>query len=421
MPLVIEALYIHIPFCASRCSYCAFATEATSDAALMDAYTEALVSQLRRASRAGLLGGVRTIYIGGGTPTHLGRRRLGSLCYAVSLSVCLENVREYTVEANPESLDAPLVRDLYALGVDRFSLGVQSFDDDILAKFGRPHTADDARRAISAVLERTDRLSIDLICGAPGQPPSSWEAGVREAVHLGATHMSVYPLSVEEGTPLERSVLAGRIASPDDDAQADMMLSASRILADAGFHRYEIASFALPGRESLHNTAYWTGVEYLGLGAAAASMLSPASWQACLDAGIFESPRAGETDGHMVTASGIDTHMVTAPAADVARIRVSARPDPAAWAASPGSSVRDIETLDARESVLEDVMLGMRMSRGIDASLTDRAIDLVPELPATLSKLADEGLVTSDASGTRPTERGWLLGNEIFSAIWNLA
>lgn len=407
---MIGALYIHVPFCVRRCAYCAFPTMACSDGALMDSYVGSLELALRRAAKAGLLGGVKTVYIGGGTPSYLGSRRLESLLYTISLSVDVSRVGEFTVEANPDSLSAPMVRDLYALGVDRMSLGVQSFDDDVLGVYGRVHDAARARQAIADVKERFDDFSIDLICGGPGQSMESWEESLEEAVSSGATHVSVYPLMLEEGTPLARSVAEGRLAAPDDDVEADMMLKARDVLEAAGMCRYETASYAYPGHEAKHNCAYWSGVEYLGLGAGASSMLSPEDFAACREVGLFGEARGedGSPLGGKLPGS-------------CARVRASAAFDPSAFASSTGRAAVDVECLSEREAALEDAMLGMRRSDGISEELVERASRLVPELYGELSRLEDLGLVVHEKGRFAPTERGWLCGNEVFGAIWGLA
>ena len=228
---MIEALYLHLPFCVSRCAYCDFATSACDDGARMDAYVEALCLQLRRAAKAGLLGQVKTIYIGGGTPTHLGSRRLNTLVYTLSLSVNLENVVEFTCEANPESIDERMVADLFSLGVNRFSIGAQSFDDAVLRGYGRVHDAAAIDAALAAVRTRTNNVSLDLICGGPGQSMESWRESLRHAIDADVSHVSVYPLMLEDDTPLAHRVEMGECEVADEDAQADMMLEAEQMLS----------------------------------------------------------------------------------------------------------------------------------------------------------------------------------------------
>lgn len=400
---MIEGLYLHIPFCAKRCAYCDFATEACHDDVRMDAYIDGLSLAIRRASRKGLLGTVKTIYIGGGTPSYLGARRLNSLVYLISLSINLDNVEEFTVEANPDSLDDRMVKDLFALGVDRFSLGAQSFDDEVLRAYGRIHDARQIDRAVACIRGRVKNFSLDLICGGPGQSMQSWEDSLRRALASGAKHISVYPLTLEEGTPLFAQVEAGTCERPDEDVEADMMEHAGEVLEAAGMHRYEVASYAYPGFESRHNSSYWSGVEYLGLGAGAASMLSCEDYHACIDAGLFGPDRGCElSEG-------------------AARVRVDCDADTTAFNDSLGVPHVQVETLTNVQAQLEDLMLGMRKSSGVSFEQVSRAAALLPEVSGVFASLEKRGLVSEKQGRYVPTERGWLCGNEVYGAIWGLA
>ena len=400
---MIEGLYLHIPFCAKRCAYCDFATEACHDDARMDAYIDGLSLAIRRASRKGLLGSVKTIYIGGGTPSYLGARRLNSLVYLISLSINLDNVEEFTVEANPDSLDERMVKDLFALGVDRFSLGAQSFDDEVLRAYGRIHDARQIEQAVACIRGRVENFSLDLICGGPGQSMQSWEDSLRRALASGAKHISVYPLTLEEGTPLFAQVEAGTCERPDEDVEADMMERAGEVLEAAGMHRYEVASYAYPGFESRHNSSYWSGVEYLGLGAGAASMLSCEDYHACIDAGLFGPDRGCElSEG-------------------AARVRVDCDADTTAFNGSLGVPHVQVETLTNVQAQLEDLMLGMRKSSGVSFEQVSRAAALLPEVSGVFASLEERGLVSEKQGRYVPTERGWLCGNEVYGAIWGLA
>ncbi|MVX59898.1 radical SAM family heme chaperone HemW [Enterorhabdus mucosicola] len=363
-----KALYLHIPFCVKRCGYCDFATTAAAaDAPAMDEHVESLVLDIRRASKEGELGALETVYIGGGTPSHLGIARLSSLLYALSLSMHLTPEVECTMEANPESLTVPMVRDIWALGVNRLSIGVQSFDDGVLRRLGRAHDGDGARRAVAAAQARFENVSVDLMCGIPGQSAASFEASVREAVSLGVTHVSVYPLTIEPHTPFDRAVMRGEMAEPDEDEEAAAMEAARLILENAGFQRYEVASYARPGFESRHNTAYWTGAPYLGLGASAVTMTQNA-------------------DRRMRVQDG-----------------------------------RVVDELDARQMAAEDLMLAMRMARGVADETVAAAAKRLPDAPAVFDELAALGLVRHVGGRWRPTDVGWLCGNELYGRLLDLA
>lgn len=363
-----KALYLHIPFCVRRCGYCDFATQAVErDSPVIDEYVESLVLDIRRASREGKLGALETVYLGGGTPSYIGMKRLSSLLYALGMSMHLEPEVECTMEANPESLTEPMVRDIWALGVNRLSLGVQSFDDEVLRILGRAHDADAARAAIAAAQTRFDNVSVDLMCGIPGQSAASFRRSVEEAVALGVKHVSVYPLTIEPGTPFDRAVLRGEMPEPDDDVEAEAMEEARAVLESAGFHRYEVASYALPGYESRHNTAYWTGKPYLGLGRSAVTMTQNAE----------------------------------------RRMRVQ--------------DDQVIDDLNARQMTAEDLMLGMRMAQGISGEQVQQAAALIPETPATFTELESLGLIVHEGERWKPTDQGWLCGNELYGRLLDLA
>ena len=218
-----KALYLHVPFCKQRCKYCDFVTQAiVCDSPELDAYTERLIHSIRTYSNNDVLGSLETVYLGGGTPSYLGNRRLSSLLYALSISMHLTPEVECTLEANPDSLTESMVKDLYALGVNRLSIGVQSFNDSLLKTLGRVHSTDQAKKAIETAQMRFENISIDLMCGLPGQTLEQFEKDLEQACKLGVTHISVYPLMVEEGTPFASMVDAGTLVV-NEDAGAECM------------------------------------------------------------------------------------------------------------------------------------------------------------------------------------------------------
>ncbi|MDR1088901.1 MAG: radical SAM family heme chaperone HemW [Coriobacteriales bacterium] len=364
-----ELLYIHLPFCRQRCAYCNFVTEAVpEDDPHMDAYLERLMRDIRAAAHAGELEHIRTMYLGGGTPTHFGHARLVELAYLLSLSIRLEQVEEYTVEANPDSLTPALAKDLYALGANRLSVGVQSFVDSELAVLGRLHTADQAAQTIRESRTRFENLSLDLICGIPGQTETSWQYSLEQALSLEPEHLSIYPLQVDHGTPLAQAINSGALSAVDEDSQAEMLEQAARVLGAQGYPRYEVASYARPGYESRHNTGYWTGVSYLGIGTGAASMRNTLE-------GTRERWLCGE----------------------------------------------EPELLSASEAAAEDLFLALRMSRGVSNTQLKEASTLLPQALNVFEELQSLGLVVQTNQRYLPTEKGWLLGNELYARVWALA
>jgi oxygen-independent coproporphyrinogen III oxidase len=391
------ALYVHVPFCLSKCAYCDFYSVADGER-WREPFVDAALFEAGHWSHYDLLDDVPTLYIGGGTPTVLGEG-LVRLVHGLRLTARLRDDAEVTVETNPEATTAELVAALKAEGVNRFSLGVQSFDDAVLRTLGRCH---DAERALEAtrVLERARvPFSIDLMCGVPGQSYESWESSLEQAVACGARHVSVYPLTVEEGTPLDASIRAGSLPAPDPDVAADMMLSAEVALAAAGMPRYEVANYAQPGFESRHNLGYWTGQPYLGIGPHAASMLP-----------YDEFARVAEGEGWADGSSPLEPRP--------SRARFTREADLGQYVRRPLAHPGPIELLDAAQVEREDVMLGLRVARGVSGGQVEAA-----GLREVITGLAERGLVSAyraEGGDTfwRTTQRGWLLGNEVFRAVW---
>ncbi len=363
-----RALYIHIPFCVSRCNYCDFTTQALDSASpVIDEYIEQLVLQIRKKAKEGELSKIDTVYIGGGTPSYIGSSRLSMLLYTLSLSLRLEPDVECSMEANPESIDERLIRDIWALGVNRLSIGVQSFDDDVLAILGRAHSGLDAQRAIEYAQERFDNISVDLMAGIPGQSVESFAKSVQKAIDLGVKHISVYPLTIEPHTPFYKQVMRGELPEVDEDDQARHMEIAEKLLVEQGFERYEVASYAKPGYVCKHNCAYWTGLPYLGLGRSAATMTQNAS------------RRMRIQDGQVT------------------------------------------DDLNKAQMYAEDIMLRMRMSAGVADTLVAQAADELPQIYKVLASLEDRGFIEHTDNAWRPTELGWLCGNELYGDIFDLA
>lgn len=408
--MAIEALYLHIPFCQSKCAYCDFDSVAAcslDDARTAQAcYLDRLTNRVDAFGTVGLLDGVRTVYIGGGTPSLLGMR-LVELVRSL-MQWCAPE--EFTCEANPESFTSSLALQLARAGVTRISLGVQSLQEEELKAVGRIHSATQALDAICYAKDAGLDVSCDLMCGLPLQTQDSWAKSVTGLIEAGPCHVSIYPLTVEDGTPLALKVDSGRLVLPDEDEQADEMELARRFLVEAGFAPYEVASYALPGHACRHNIAYWTGIEYLGLGRSAASMFSRDTFR--MSSSLFSD---------------------LAPRDGAARIRVLQTDDAA--------SAFEIEQLGIREAMAEDLMLACRMTRGIPQELLLRASTVFGKqiVTDTCARAIELGLATWEApdgenyvdassggvdlfpGALAPTQQGWLEGNELFGLFWNLA
>ena len=262
-------LYLHIPFCKSKCAYCDFYSLPGHEVR-MDAYLKALCANLTEMESSVQARTVDTVYIGGGTPSFFGEKRLKTLLNTIHKTFQLAKDCEFTMECNPESVTPKLIKTVRKGGVNRISLGMQSAQNDELKAVGRPHTFDQVQSAVAAIRKAgIKNLSLDLIYGLPEQSDEDWKHSVEAALALAPEHLSLYALTLEEGTPLWKR--RNLVPMADDDALADRYLWAVQRLKEAGLEQYEISNFAQPGWESRHNLKYWRGQEYIGFGPSAHS------------------------------------------------------------------------------------------------------------------------------------------------------
>lgn len=364
-------LYIHVPFCDGKCHYCGFFSVVAAPSVIELYNTLPAREYDCRLTRLPELGKVplRTLYMGGGTPAMLGNDGLKRLADALSKRLPFDTLEEWTVEVTPTSASAALFATLATIGVNRISIGVQSFDDTILSRIGRRH---DAQAAITAVKRAQDagfvNTGIDLIAGLPGVTPTLWSETLERAISLSLTHLSVYALIVESGTPLARQVEDG-LELPGDDDQLAALAQAETALGEAGFARYEISNYALPGFECRHNLAVWRGHDFLGLGPSAASRVGRMRWTNSED--LEEYIHAVKHDA----------------------------PPPA-----------DSTALDAVEDAEERVIFALRLSEGIDlAAEASRFPALAGKVGVWEQRLADlvvHGITERVGDRWRLTARG---------------
>lgn len=261
-------IYIHIPFCKSKCGYCDFCSTTRYDEKMMEGYLKTLLSQIDEAFpiKSGI--SADTVYVGGGTPSVFGGKRIAKVLKHLKKHISLAENAEITVEANPESCDKSFCKYIARAGVNRVSLGVQSSNDDELKEIGRIHTFAQAKEAVENVKKYVgDNISLDLIYGLPNQSMEKWEQSVKDIMALEPMHISAYGLKLEKGSKM----FDLKLDLPDDDKQADMYLKAVDMLRENGYEQYEISNFARNGRISRHNSKYWDLSEYIGFGAAAHS------------------------------------------------------------------------------------------------------------------------------------------------------
>lgn len=360
-------LYVHVPFCVTRCGYCDFNAYAGLSH-LGPAYAKALRREADLHAEA--WAGVRfvSIFLGGGTPTTLPPETIAALIGSFRGRFDIAPDAEVTCEANPDTVDRPYLERLRAGGITRLSMGVQSFDPAVLASLERVHSAASAQRAYAdARAAGFDDVNLDFIYGARGETPASWRRTLEEAVALGPEHLSCYALTIEQGTPLGRKVATGRIPAPDPDLQADLYEAACVLLRAAGYRHYEVSNWARPGHQCLHNLGYWEGRPYLGLGAGA------------------HSYRAGRRWWNV----RLPQRYLDRVAADRLPVEGEERPDPA-------------------EAELERIFLSVRLARGVPASW----------VPAGVARAyVARGLARRRGGRFALTDQGMLLANDLVLAL----
>lgn len=369
----VASTYIHIPFCRAKCAYCDFNSYAGLDALFAD-YTTAVMREIAQAAPAG----VQTIYLGGGTPTVLPLSLLARILEAARATLASPVDAEVSIEANPGTVDVHSLVELRALGVTRLSLGVQSFDDQELGLLGRIHTGTEAVRAMHAARRAGfENVSLDLIYGLPDQPLDSWQASLTQALDLQPEHLSLYALTVEEGTPLASAVARADLPIPDPDLAADMYELAEHMLSEAGYVHYEISNWArTPALQCQHNLTYWRNEPYVGIGAGAHSWVN-----------------------------GKRRANVSAPAEYTARMLGDERP------------VAIEETISPALEMGETMMMGLRLlEEGVTLDrFHDRfGFDLRWQFARELAELTEWGLLVMGEGQVRLSRRGRLLANQAF-------
>ncbi len=370
-------IYIHVPFCRSKCQYCDFYSVTDKGDKLMDGYLKAICAHIKESGALAPDYKVDTIYFGGGTPTFFGAEGMASIMTAIRKSFHVSSRAEITFEANPDSVSYWMLRRLKSEGFNRVSLGIQCDDDEILKKLGRPHTYEHAEKAVKTIRRAGFKnLSLDLIYGLPGQTLESWQKTLSHVLTLDPEHMSCYGLKVEEGTPLYEC--QDVMDLPDDDLQADMYLSAIEILRQKGYRQYEISNFAKREMASRHNLKYWQGGEYLGFGPDASSDF------------------AGKRFSIVRSLPGYINGIL-----------------------SGGQVLREYQEIPARERAGEYIMLRLRTTMGISREEYEKKFLLSFEpLEKVLEKAAARNLAITNTHGHwRLTTEGFLVSNSVISDL----
>lgn len=360
-------VYVHVPFCLTRCGYCDFNAYSGMDA-LAPRYVRALLDEMDLVAPSWAGERVVSVFFGGGTPTTLDVADLRGVLERVRDRFDVASDAEITIEANPDTVDRAKLTGLLAAGFERLSMGAQSFDRGVLAALERVHQPDAVRRAFAAARSAGyDNVSLDLIYGADGEGLDSWERTLREAVALAPEHVSAYALTIEPATPLGRKVARGETPAPDPDLQADMFAAACDVLGSAGYGHYEVSNWAKPGYECRHNLGYWERRPYAGLGAGAHAFRDDRRWW-----------------------------NVRPPEEYMRRVEAGELP------------IGGEERLEPSDAYLEEVFLRLRILEGIPSGWVE---------PARAIPFLETGLLHETDGSLVPTERGMLLLNELVLAL----
>ena len=389
------SLYLHVPFCHTRCHYCDFNTYAGM-LGHRESYVAALAQEIQLAGmRARQSNGsprrCRTVFFGGGTPSLLSPEQVDSLLHATRQAFALDDAAEITLEANPGTLEYGRLDALRAVGVNRLSMGAQSFDPDLLRWMGRIHSPEEIETAFAAARKAGfTSINLDFIFALPGQSLATWAETLERAIDLGPEHLSLYSLIVEEGTPLFSWVREGTVRPPDDDAAADMYEHAMTRLAAAGYGQYEISNWARAGHECRHNLTYWGNLPYIGLGAGAHSYFG----------------------GHRFAEERPIARYIS-------RVRQSVAEGNTTADMLPAGAIAEDEAISPELEMAETAMVGLRLNAGISrsrfAARYGRTFEQV--FDERLADVREVRLIETAGDYIRLTERGRLLGNEVFARL----
>ena len=371
------ALYVHFPWCVRKCPYCDFNSHTPRDQGIPEqAWLDAVLADLQHALPQVWGRRVHSVFIGGGTPSLMSARTLDTLLTGIRMLLPLDPLAEITLEANPGTVEAERFRDYRATGLNRISLGIQSFDDAMLTRIGRIHGGDEARRAIDAALTHFERVNLDLMYALPGQSLAMTLADVDTAVAFGTEHLSCYHLTLEPNTPFAHSppVL------PDDDTAADMQEAIEARLASAGFEHYETSAFARPHGQSRHNLNYWTFGDYLGIGPGAHGKLSSHE-------GIRREMR------HKHPARYLE-------------------------GATRGDFIQEAREVDVAELPFEFMMNALRLNAGVPARLfAERTGVPLAAISTQLQAAQEQGLLAPFNERIRPSARGRRFLNDLLQVF----
>jgi oxygen-independent coproporphyrinogen-3 oxidase len=386
--------YVHVPFCKTKCPYCDFNTYQGIEN-LIEPFLPALTSEIKCWGETLAHPPVKSIFFGGGTPSYLPQGYIEQILAAIQSSYQVEPGAEITIEANPGDLDAAACAGILAQGVNRLSIGVQSLDNDLLNLLGRRHQASEAIEAFETARQAGfDNVNLDLMYGLPNQSMDQWRKTLDSLIELKPEHISLYALTIEEGTPMHRWLDDGKIPEPDSDLAADMYQYARDTLASAGYHHYEISNWSLPDRTCDHNLVYWENGPYLGVGPGAHSRLGEYRFWTVLSPRDYNDKASDWADSEPQAAN------------ELAEATLQSVPTLGGW-----------EHLSIETACSETMFLGLRLLDGLDLSEASARIgvDLAKKFAAPIQECIQLGLLEQKGDCLKLTGPAYLIANQAFT------
>ena len=387
-------LYVHVPFCKTKCPYCDFNTYQGIEN-LIEPFLPAITSEITCWGDALAYPPVKSVFFGGGTPSYLPQGDIERILVAIQSSFQVDPAAEISIEANPGDLDEAACAGILHQGVNRLSIGVQSLDNDLLNLLGRRHQASEAVEAFQSARQAGfDNVNLDLMYGLPNQSMEQWQKTLSSLIELTPEHISLYALTIEEGTPMHRWAAEGKIPEPDSDLAADMYQHAREVLAEAGYHHYEISNWSLPDRACEHNLVYWENGPYLGVGPGAHSRLGDYRFWTVL------SPRDYNTKAATWADSGVQ------PLADLVETALQGIPTLGGW-----------EHLSLETTCSETMFLGLRLLDGLNLSEASAiaGTDLAKKFETPIQECLNLGLLEQDGDCLKLTMQTYLVANQVFT------
>ena len=387
-------LYVHVPFCKTKCPYCDFNTYQGIEN-LIEPFLPAITSEITCWGDALAHPPVKSVFFGGCTPSYLPQGDIERILVAIQSSFQVDPAAEISIEANPGDLDEAACAGILNQGVNRLSIGVQSLDNDLLNLLGRRHQASEAVEAFQSARQAGfDNVNLDLMYGLPNQSMEQWQKTLSSLIELTPEHISLYALTIEEGTPMHRWAAEGKIPEPDSDLAADMYQHAREVLAEAGYHHYEISNWSLPDRACEHNLVYWENGPYLGVGPGAHSRLGGYRFWTVL------SPRDYNTKAATWADSGVQ------PLADLVETALQGIPTLGGW-----------EHLSLETTCSETMFLGLRLLDGLNLSEASAiaGTDLAKKFQTPIQECLNLGLLEQDGDCLKLTMQTYLVANQVFT------